>query len=780
MKKMYLVLALSLGLMWILPAQNTLISWKLNSSALSLPTPYTNALRGLAFERGNGLSKLTFSATYVQAHNWATEWKEEAEVDFFEFGFRAEPGKTITLTSLEFKEKRSSDGPRTAQLRYSRDDFKTSTILTTLNLPDSINLRTHHIPLNLVTDSRENLTFRLYAFDSESEGGSWAIRSETLNLKGTVATNCPGLNSATQLRVLQTTQTSIEVEIAGGSTHKLLLASPLNDPITYPFDGKAYTGDLHYGNGDAIAGSSTYVLRITNANQEVVSVTGLTPGANYQLAVFDYDQSTLCYADQPGIVAAMTLCPPTANSVQGFRYSALDSEVGVDWLGPNCFDQYLLVGAKHPFTGIPTTTNLVGAADFGTGSQVAGLGSDVFALYYGNQRSSEVVKNVENGTTYYFALYTLYNGQWSAGEFFSATPEASCVPGTKERIFFNEGHYLNAGVDQDEGVEIAGAAGIDLSNYRINIYRVPPGPTIVLVPDREILLTGVIDDEGAGFGAVWFPIPDLPDSHGLMTLTNMVTGELVFAVFNSGPNRLLMLSGGSIQNLPFQRAVGGEGERDTDPPGLSVQFVGTELCPLDMTWNKLPHTRGYLNIAQRVLPVELLSLAAERKGDQARIYWSTANEENSDYFLLEHSTDGRSFRPLAEVKAAGSSSFRLDYEYHHLKPVAGQNYYRLRQVDFDGTTYDHGVVRVRFDELGGEKWTIAPNPVLDQTTVQWSGTAQELLLSDSQGRILRRIVLNPQAEGGSQSLQLGDLSAGMYFLRLLYEGQVEARSLLKQ
>jgi len=65
--------------------------------------------------------------------------------------------------------------------------------------------------------------------------------------------------------------------------------------------------------------------------------------------------------------------------------------------------------------------------------------------------------------------------------------------------FINELHYDNAGADSGEAVEIAGAAGTDLTGYSIALYNGSNGAVY-----DTIALSGVIDDEGAGYGALSF------------------------------------------------------------------------------------------------------------------------------------------------------------------------------------------------------------------------------------------------------------------------------------
>lgn len=70
-----------------------------------------------------------------------------------------------------------------------------------------------------------------------------------------------------------------------------------------------------------------------------------------------------------------------------------------------------------------------------------------------------------------------------------------------EDVWINEFHYDNADADVNEGVEIAGPAGVVVDGYRVILYNGDAGQ---LKPYGTVSLSGTIDDEGCGFGALWF------------------------------------------------------------------------------------------------------------------------------------------------------------------------------------------------------------------------------------------------------------------------------------
>jgi len=116
------------------------------------------------------------------------------------------------------------------------------------------------------------------------------------------------------------------------------------------------------------------------------------------------------------------------------------------------------------------------------------------------------------------------------------------------------------------------------------------------------------------------------------------------------------------------------------------------------------------------LPVELVTFKGERVGNHAKLTWQTSSELNNDYFEVEYSIDGISFESLGRVKGAGTTTDPNTYTLYHEQPVSGHNFYRLKQVDFDGqSTYEGDVVSVYFDfEFVSLSMVPYPNPTTQE------------------------------------------------------------------
>ena len=116
------------------------------------------------------------------------------------------------------------------------------------------------------------------------------------------------------------------------------------------------------------------------------------------------------------------------------------------------------------------------------------------------------------------------------------------------------------------------------------------------------------------------------------------------------------------------------------------------------------------------LPIELLSFNAKLNNTVIDIDWATASEVNNDYFEIQRSSNSKDFESILLVDGAGNSNVILNYDTVDVNPLDGLSYYRLKQVDFDGTITYSKVVAVNRNEKAATElepeidFTIFPNP----------------------------------------------------------------------
>jgi hypothetical protein len=183
------------------------------------------------------------------------------------------------------------------------------------------------------------------------------------------------------------------------------------------------------------------------------------------------------------------------------------------------------------------------------------------------------------------------------------------------------------------------------------------------------------------------------------------------------------------------------------------------------------------------LPVSLVSFEARRVGAAVALNWATASEQRNDHFVVERSLDGASFQALGTVAGHGSSTAAHTYTFIDAQPVAGAAYYRLRQVDSDGTASFSPVVVVQGGELVAASITAVPNPSTGQFALQTNLPASAQLRGTVVNMLGQNVLaINELLPAGAASLPL-DLSAqpaGMYLVQLLGPAGPVTLRLLKQ
>lgn len=168
-----------------------------------------------------------------------------------------------------------------------------------------------------------------------------------------------------------------------------------------------------------------------------------------------------------------------------------------------------------------------------------------------------------------------------------------------QTIFISEIHYDNASTDTLEGIEIAGPAGTDLACYELQLYN---GGLTSVTNDvyMTIPLTGTIDDEGAGYGAVWFAAVGLQNGapDGIALVSTGAAGCPAAGVIQFLSYEGVMLGadvqGGSAAGLTSEDI--GVSEVST-PIGNSLQLQGSGSTYSDFVWaDSLATSPGTINI----------------------------------------------------------------------------------------------------------------------------------------------------------------------------------------
>lgn len=195
---------------------------------------------------------------------------------------------------------------------------------------------------------------------------------------------------------------------------------------------------------------------------------------------------------------------------------------------------------------------------------------------------------------------------------------------------------------------------------------------------------------------------------------------------------------------------------------LYVSNFSQSGLQFDLSWQ----LTGGASLDCTVLPVELIDLSATPLGDRVLVEWATATELNNAYFIVERSANAVDYDPLGLVPGSGTSMERTDYSWADDQPAPGVNYYRLTQVDLDGTTGTSQAVSAVLLADGADP-VVYPNPVSDgRLTLALPpgyAAASGLQVLDAQGRaaLVQPIVTGSDARS-TVAIDLTAMDAGVY------------------
>ena len=171
-------------------------------------------------------------------------------------------------------------------------------------------------------------------------------------------------------------------------------------------------------------------------------------------------------------------------------------------------------------------------------------------------------------------------------------------------------------------------------------------------------------------------------------------------------------------------------------------------------------------------PVEFIDFRAQLNSQTQNVdlEWSTASELNNDLFILERSVDSRSFESIGQVPGAGNSNTIRSYSFTDREAQMGPNFYRLRQVDYDGSFEYSSIVSINVQEGEVNSLWVYPSPtkIGEAITVEFILPQSQLgvvKISNQLGQILYKEKVET-GQAGVITIPTHDLHPGIYFIQV--------------
>lgn len=240
------------------------------------------------------------------------------------------------------------------------------------------------------------------------------------------------------------------------------------------------------------------------------------------------------------------------------------------------------------------------------------------------------------------------------------------------------------------------------------------------------------------------------------------------AYINNGGDNIILSDGTNTCEVVFNSATCPGGATNCEDWGNDI-----DGCVLLRTGPDCSYT-------PLLLPVTYAYVKATATENTVQLNWATETEINNDYFSIEHSTDGRQYTSVGRVDGHGQSEETITYYFQHDRPAPGDNYYRLRQVDYDGQ-YEYSPVVVARVAAQQPIATLYPNPSrTGQATLRYHAPTDGTLhiqVFDLTGRSVWTRT-QPVSEGtNEQPIDLSGLGTGLFEV-VLRQGNESARQRL--
>ena len=179
-----------------------------------------------------------------------------------------------------------------------------------------------------------------------------------------------------------------------------------------------------------------------------------------------------------------------------------------------------------------------------------------------------------------------------------------------------------------------------------------------------------------------------------------------------------------------------------------------------------------------ILPVELLSFTGKLDGNTTILNWETASEFNNDRFEIERSKDVKEFEKIGNVRGYGTSNIPVFYHHSDQLDSSGTYYYRLKQIDYDGTATYSNIIAVSFQLEA--KIMVYPNPAQDWIIVQTkdANAAYRLQIFSTSGNLI--IEQHLENRNGQHEIDVRNLPKGVYFVSISGHERIMTQQFVKQ
>ncbi len=304
---------------------------------------------------------------------------------------------------------------------------------------------------------------------------------------------------------------------------------------------------------------------------------------------------------------------------------------------------------------------------------------------------------------------------------------------------------------------VTDAHGFTSGDYTVSLFIMNVDTTGTCSPD-PLLPVITFSVEYLSENSTWVPLSGSPFTASAIPQTASPTWVNIGAKFNLPPTGAFFPS-----QIRIRLGDGTEGGCGND---FAIDDINFSQCP-----------------AGGVAPVTLTSFTARHKGSGVSLDWSTSQELNNSYFQVERSGDGSTnWSVISTVNGAGNSQVVNNYNSYDATPLGGVNYYRVKQVDFDGKSSYSNTVAVKMD-LQKVGVSVLANPFYNTLSVNFVSPTSQMVTARLVDITGKQIAIEKWSVNNGTTKKdftnVSGLQHGMYILsivnnsgEILYNGKV--------
>jgi hypothetical protein len=180
------------------------------------------------------------------------------------------------------------------------------------------------------------------------------------------------------------------------------------------------------------------------------------------------------------------------------------------------------------------------------------------------------------------------------------------------------------------------------------------------------------------------------------------------------------------------------------------------------------------------LPVTLSNFDATLNDGVVNLIWTTQSEIDNDYFTVERAKDAVEYEDVTEVLGAGNSIVRIDYSATDEEPLYGTSYYRLKQVDYDGTFSYSDIVAIENNYTNLSNFNVYYDGQNIQIRYELDNVVNySVMVYDISGKLVYSGILNGYVGNNSEVIPFNkSLMNGIYSINIIDENQVFSKNIL--